>query len=249
MSLQIQMLGTGSAFAKTLYNTSALVRSTNGNVLIDCGYSTPKSLHEINIQPDQIDGIIISHIHADHVGGLEEMAFRLLYEFNHKKTKLFLTQSIAAILWENTLKGGMYNPSDGFTRIEDYFEIVLIDEHIPTEILPGFTVEMITTMHIPHKPNYSLFINDRTFYSADTQFNAELLMQEVVNKRNCHTILHDCQLSGYGAIHATLEQLLTLPHDIQERIYLMHYGDNMMNYIGKTGSMRFIQQHEVLTLS
>ena len=80
MSLQIQMLGTGSAFAKTYYNTSALIRSNEMNILIDCGATTPKSLMRSDLQPDQIDGILISHIHADHVGGLEEMAFRLLYQ-------------------------------------------------------------------------------------------------------------------------------------------------------------------------
>ncbi|GGI43167.1 MBL fold hydrolase [Paenibacillus marchantiophytorum] len=248
MSLQIQMLGTGSAFAKTLYNTSALVRSNNKNILIDCGHTTPKSLDDIQVQPDQIEGIIISHIHADHIGGLEEMAFRLLYEFNQKKTKLFMTPAIAAILWENTLKGGMYNPSDGFNGIEDYFDIVLLEESKPTEIVPGFTIELISTLHIPHKPSYSLFINEQTFYSADTKFNEELLIHEVINKRNCHTILHDCQLGGHGAIHATLAELLTLPEEIQQRIHLMHYGDEMVNYIGKTGKMTFIKQHDVLEL-
>lgn len=248
MSLQIQMLGTGSAFAKTFYNTSALVRSNEMNILIDCGATTPRSLHDIGVQPDQIDGIIISHIHADHVGGLEEIAFRLLYQYKKKKTKLFLTESLAGVLWENTLKGGMYNPTDGFSRLEDYFEVILVQENVPANILPGLTIEFISTLHIPHKLNYSLFINDRTFYSADTQFNEELLVQEIVNKRNCHTILHDCQLSGNGVIHATLEELLTLPDYVQERIYLMHYDDDMMNFVGKTGSMTFIHQHEVIEI-
>ncbi len=171
MSLQIQMLGTGSAFAKTFYNTSALIRSNEMNFLIDCGATTPRSLHEIGVEPDQIDGIIISHIHADHVGGLEEIAFRLLYQYKNKKTKLFLTESLAGVLWENTLKGGMYNPTDGFSRLEDYFEVILLEENVPVTILPGLTIEIISTLHIPHKLNYSLFINGRTFYSADSQFN------------------------------------------------------------------------------
>ncbi|MDR6880238.1 MBL fold metallo-hydrolase [Bacillus sp. 3255] len=248
MSLQIQMLGTGSAFAKTFYNTSALVRSNGLNVLIDCGVTTPKSLHDLQIKPDDIDGIVISHIHADHVGGLEEIAFRLLYESNRKKTKLFLPKAIADILWENTLKGGMYNPADGFNSLEDYFHVLIIEENKPYEIGPGLTIEYIPTLHIPEKPNYSLFINGRIFYSADTRFNRDLLLQEVVDNRNCHTILHDCQLSGKGFIHATLEELLTLPEHVQERIYLMHYSDNMNEFIGKTGRMTFIRQHEVLEL-
>ncbi|SDM93093.1 Ribonuclease BN, tRNA processing enzyme [Paenibacillus sp. yr247] len=246
--MQIQMLGTGSAFAKSFYNTSALIRCNEMNILIDCGFTTPKSLHDIHIQPDKIDGIIISHIHADHVGGLEEIAFRMLYEYKNKKTRLFLTKSIASILWENTLKGGMYNPADGYNSLEDYFEVILIEENVPVEIIPGLFIEFISTLHIPYKPSYSLFINHRTFYSADARFDENLLTQEVIGKRNCHTILHDCQLSGHGFIHATLEELLTLPNHIQKRVYLMHYDDIMRNFIGKTGCMTFIHQHEIIEI-
>ncbi|NOV03344.1 MBL fold metallo-hydrolase [Paenibacillus planticolens] len=246
MSLQIQMLGTGSAFAKTFYNTSALIRSNGMNILIDCGLTTPKSLYDIHMKPDQIDGIVISHIHADHVGGLEEIAFRLLYESNQKKTKLFLTKAIADILWENTLRGGMYNPEEGYYSLEDYFDVNVMEEREPFEIGPGLSVEFIPTLHIPRKPNYSLFINDRIFYSADIRFNKDLLIHEVVDKRNCHTIFHDCQLSGQGFIHATLGELLTLPEHIQQRMYLMHYADNMGEFIGKTGSMKFVHQHQVI---
>ncbi|MEW9697906.1 MBL fold metallo-hydrolase [Paenibacillus sp. SI8] len=247
MSLHIQMIGTGSAFAKTYYNTSALVMKDEAKLLIDCGSNVPQSLHELGISPDHIDGIVISHIHADHVGGLEEIAFRLLYQQN-KKTKLFLTQPLATLLWENTLKGGMYNQHDGFCTLEDYFDVILLEENQPTEILPGLTIEFMRTMHIPYKISYSLFINHHTFYSADTRFSQDLLVHEVIGKRNCHTILHDCQLSGQGVIHATLEELLTLPEHVQERIYLMHYDDKMPSYIGQTGRMTFIEQHQLLKL-
>lgn len=248
MSLQIQMLGTGSAFAKTFYNTSALIHSNELNILIDCGSTTPRSLYDIQIQPEQIDGIVISHIHADHVGGLEEMAFRLLYESNQKKTKLYLTKAIANVLWENTLKGGMYNPEDGYHSLEDYFDVIVIEEQVPVVIGPGLAIELVPTLHIPRKPSYSLFINERIFYSADTRFSEELLIHEVIDKRNCHTIFHDCQLSGQGFIHATLEELLTLPEHIQQRVYLMHYADNMSDFIGKTGRMQFVVQHEIIDL-
>ncbi|TXK85789.1 MBL fold metallo-hydrolase [Paenibacillus sp. N3.4] len=248
MSLQIQMLGTGSAFAKSYYNTSALIHCQGRKVLIDCGSTTPKSLHEIGLTPDQIDGIVISHIHADHVGGLEEIAFRLLYLHNRKKIKLFITEALAGTLWENTLKGGLYNPIEGFHSLGDYFEVHLIEEHLPVLILPGLTFEYIPTLHIPNKLNYSFFINKRIFYSADLKFNEQLLLEEVFQKRNCHTILHDCQLGGKGYIHATLAELLTLPTPLQERIYLMHYDDTMSNYIGQTGSMTFLHQHEIIDL-
>ncbi|MFC5453193.1 MBL fold metallo-hydrolase [Paenibacillus aestuarii] len=247
MSLHIQMVGTGSAFAKTLYNTSALLINEYGKILIDCGASVPKALHELNIQPDQLDGIVISHIHADHVAGLEEIAFRLLYQYNNKRIKLFITEPLAEILWEHTLKGSMHNLAEGFTGLTDYFDVTFLAENTPAKLLPGLVIEPIRTLHIQDKISYSFFINNKTFYSADVRFNEQLLLQ-VVHERGCHTILHDCQLTGHGAVHATLAELLTLPADVQQRIYLMHYDDTMPQYIGQTGRMRFIQQHQIIAL-
>jgi len=248
MSFQIQMVGTGSAFAKTYYNTNALITCQNRKLLIDCGFTAPKSLQEMGVALDQLDGILITHIHADHVGGLEEIAFRLLYQYQ-KRTKLFVTAELAKQLWEHTLKGGMYNEDENFVELGDYFDVVLLDENAPNELFEGLSVELMPTLHIRRKLSYSLFINSHFFYSADIQFNAELLIEEVVGRRNCQTIFHDCQLSGRGIVHATLEQLLTLPEPIQSRIYLMHYDDHMPSYIGHTGQMRFIRQHETLTIT
>jgi len=248
MSLHLQMVGTGSAFAKTLYNTSALLVSEHGQILIDCGASVPKALHELNIEPDQLNGIVISHIHADHVAGLEEIAFRLCYQYNNKRIKLYITEPLADILWENTLKGSMYNPQEGFTSLSNYFDVSFLIENTPAELLPGLVIEPIRTLHMKDKISYSFFINEKTFYSADVLFNEQLLLQQVVHDRGCHTILHDCQLKGHGAVHATLAELLTLPEDVQQRIYLMHYDDTMPQYIGQTGRMRFIEQHQVITL-
>lgn len=249
MSLQIQMLGTGSAFSKLYYNTSALIRSTNATILIDCGPTVPTSLSEIKLELDQIDGILISHIHADHVGGLEEVAFRLFYQCNRKRVKLYVTEPLAEVLWENSLKGGLYNPEEGFHQLEDYFELVYLQERVPYQIATDLTIEIIPTLHIAQKLNYSIFINHLTFYSADVQFNQELIINEVIRTRNCHTIFHDCQLDGPGYVHTTLAELLTLPDDIQKLIYLMHYGDRMSDFIGQTGHMTFIHKHEIIDIT
>jgi hypothetical protein len=73
------------------------------------------------------------------------------------------------------------------------------------------------------------------------RFDAGLLTSLLAEER-AETILHDCQFEAPGAVHACLDELLTLPPDIQEKVWLMHYGDAMEDYRGKTGKMRFVEQ-------
>ncbi|MBE1446993.1 MBL fold metallo-hydrolase [Paenibacillus sp. OAS669] len=242
MSLQIQMIGTGSAFSKKYFNNNALVTCNGFVLLIDCGATAPRALHAMDIDIDQIDALLITHIHADHVGGLEEFAFRFKYEFK-RKIKLFVPVKVLEALWDHSLRGGLENAAEGLTSLQDYFDVIALDEASPIHLSPGLVIEIIRSEHIPDKPSYSVLLNDTVFFSADTTFNPSLLMSLYENQR-CKYILHDCQLSSPGLVHACLEELLTLPSHIQRSVYLMHYDDTMEQYRGKTGEMSFIEQHK-----
>lgn len=237
------MIGTGSAFAKRYYNNNALVFTRGFTLLIDCGVTAPRALTELNFSYPDIDAILITHIHADHVGGLEELAFQLLYIYK-RRIKLLVPTPLVHPLWEHSLKGGLENKAEGFHRLEDYFDVVEIPIHTRTTLHPDLTIELLPTEHIPEKPSFGLLLNEKLYYSADARFNPDILL-DIHERRGCDYILHDCQLNGPGMVHAALPELLTLPPDIQRKVWLMHYGDNMTEFIGKTGFMRFIEQMKI----
>lgn len=247
MTVHIQMIGTGSAFAKRYYNNNALVYGSSFKLLIDCGTTAPRSLHELNIAPNQLDGILITHQHADHIGGLEEIALRLYYSYNRKRIKLFVPETLVQPLWDYSLRGGLENVAEGFSSLSDYFEIVLLRDGVPLQVSDDITIEPLRTKHIQQKSSYSYIINDILFYTADIVFSPDLL-EHVTEKRGCRHIFHDCQLTSPGVVHAALEELLTLPEKLQRMIYLMHYGDDMEQHTGRTGSMTFVMQHVLYTL-
>lgn len=65
----VTFVGTGEAFDPALPNTSLLYRG--GTVLlIDCGYAVPRALWQLTTDPAHLDGIYLSHAHADHCFGL-----------------------------------------------------------------------------------------------------------------------------------------------------------------------------------
>ncbi|WP_334071817.1 MULTISPECIES: MBL fold metallo-hydrolase [Paenibacillus] len=244
MPLQLQMLGTGGAFAKKYYNNNALLYAEDYTLLIDCGITAPLSLHQLDKSLDEIDGILITHIHGDHVGGLEEFAFRMKFIWGRKPV-LYIADKLVHPLWEHTLKGGL--TQEGIASLEDAFEVKVLSEGTPYSLSPGLTVELIQTPHIPGKDSYSLYINGEIFYSADMIFQRGLLTR-LIEERNCRKILHEVQLQGPGQVHTELGQLLSLPAEIRRNIMLMHYGDEMENFIGQTEEMEFLRQHQIYTL-
>ena len=65
--MRIVILGSGSK------GNSTLLIGNNKKILIDVGFSYPKmlmNLKEYDIKPSDIDAVLITHTHSDHIGGL-----------------------------------------------------------------------------------------------------------------------------------------------------------------------------------
>ncbi len=71
MPLTVRFLGTGDPFATGGRLQSCIVLEGDGaRWLLDCGATTLVALQRFGIAPASIDGVLISHLHGDHAGGL-----------------------------------------------------------------------------------------------------------------------------------------------------------------------------------
>jgi len=235
--LKITMIGTGNAFAKAYYNNNALVETEQIRLLIDCGITLPHALYQSGRTFADLDGVLISHMHGDHIGGLEELAFQMMYTYARKPT-LYIAESLIEPLWNHSLRGGLVQGE--LDSIECFFHVVPLQPGIDIKLATDLKIKLIQTEHIKNKDSYSFIINDTFFYSADMTFNPKLLHE--LHNAGVQTIYHDCQLEGPGYVHTTLDELLSLPLELQRKIKLMHYGDTIGNYIGKTGAMEIVEQ-------
>ena len=69
-TVTLQALGTGDGWASDRRGHSAfLFHLEDSTLLMDCGEPVGRSLRATGIQPDELDGILLSHLHCDHVGG------------------------------------------------------------------------------------------------------------------------------------------------------------------------------------
>ncbi len=75
--MQVIFLGTGEAFDDELPNTSILVQSEAGSILVDCGFTAAPAFWRTGLGPDALDALYLTHLHGDHYFGLPALLLRM----------------------------------------------------------------------------------------------------------------------------------------------------------------------------
>lgn len=243
-ALSITFIGTGSAFTKKFYQNNALVVKQNTHLLIDCGTRTPEALSKVGLSVLDIKNYLITHSHADHIGGLEEVMLMRRYVAKSKGL-MIAPKTYRKYLWQNSLKGGAaYNEVKngkhlGFNDLWDVVDLELnrnADRELCSCQFECLSLAMMRTKHIPDSaqdwrssaPSYGVVLDKRIFFTSDTRYDPDLL-SFVEEYFPVEAIFHDCQLYN-GGVHASLDELSQLADPIKAKMYLMHYGDSVENY-------------------
>lgn len=238
--LQLFFLGVGSAFTKRQYQTNLMIIQGDTHLLIDCGTRCTHSLYEVGRSITDIHNFLITHSHADHIGGLEEAALMGRY-VTKQKPLMIINETYQHILWDMSLRGGCaHNEEEAgdILNFTDFFEVQR-PEYL-TELprmthesqLGPLNLKMMRTKHIPDSSNSwessfwscGVILNERVFFTSDTRYDPELL-KFYDDLYNFEMIFHDCQFFT-GGVHASLDELAQLPEKLRKKIILVHYGDN-----------------------
>lgn len=233
--------GVGSAFAKKNYQTSLIIAKHGKTILVDLGSNIPQSLYEKGIRVTDFDYYHLTHSHADHIGGVEELLLMARY-VQKKKPQLIITPTYQDILWEKSLRGGCEYNESGLLRFTDFMDPLWPKwvQTTPREIYQinagGIQLEIYRTIHVPAEVtrweqafwSSGLRVDGRVLFTADTRFDLTLFKD--VDMTGIETIFHDCQLGGDGFVHATYKEVNTLPDSLKSKMYLTHYGDTFHEY-------------------
>jgi len=256
--LEIFTVGVGSAFTKKNFQTNVLIIKGKDHILVDCGTLCPLAFKQYNSSISKVKNFLITHSHADHIGGLEEVALTNRYIL-HKKPNMVITTEYKRILWNQSLRGGNsyseYSEGD-YLCFEDFFiqikpkRVHYINRPMWQIKIGSIDIKLFRTKHIPDSAGtwkysfYSvgLLIDNRILFTGDTRFDTDLLYSMLNAFPKIEYIFHDCQLYT-GGVHASYDELKTLPASIKNKMILCHYGDNIKNFHPKKeGFIEFAQQ-------
>ncbi len=227
-SFEVLTLGVGDAFSMK-YHPTAFVLGVDGyHLAVDCPDSYEAVLKEatdssgIDLTISDIDAVLITHLHGDHVNGLEMFAYRRFF-YEGKRLRLVCSPEVRSVIWEHRLQCSMGVLFDGSQfnemHFDDYFDYVPLEWSRETNIGPFEITARATKHHIPTSALLVKAAGRAWGYSCDTAFDPGLI--DFLNQADL--IFHETNL---GHAHTSYEELAALPPNVREKMRLVHYSDD-----------------------
>jgi ribonuclease BN (tRNA processing enzyme) len=252
-SLDLCFIGAGGAFSKKFFQNNLLVVKGDSHLLVDCGTRAPEALSLLGLSVAQVSNYLITHSHADHIGGLEEVMLVNRYAL-HRKTTMIATPKLRRTLWSMSMRGGAsFNEEKKGKHLEfdDFWDSITPkrvrggDRELCEAQVGDIELRLFRTKHIPDSardwessfPSYGLILDRRVLFTSDTRYDPEMV-KSLDAEYGFEAIFHDCQLFT-GGVHASLDELAGLPKAIRAKTRLMHYGDKIEDSLPKIAKLGF----------
>ena len=197
--MQITLLGTGVPTPNpNRRGPSQLINAGTINILIDCGSGTVNQLVQGNIQPTQVDHVLITHHHSDHYIDLDHFIITRWIMGAEKPLHIYGPIRQKKII-ENMLAAHEY---DLKIRVEHQgtnrsLPAVIIHE-IEEEIIFEIDGLKITAFHVEHPP-----VDPAFGFRFDTQNRSIVISGDtrpcdniIKNSHNVDVLIHECMHSA-----------------------------------------------------
>lgn len=217
---QVILLGTGAALTdKTREHTYLVVKGDESSILIDCGGSPVGRLSKAGVALDEIDHLILTHHHPDHLYGVSVFLLdlwlagrkKVLHVHGLAETIRATRAMMHAFEWERWFKFGFF-PVEFHRVPKDAINLQIVT--------PEFTVSTATTEHL--LPTIATRIVSRqsgkaVVYSSDTQVcdsvvelarRVDILFHEATTVNNASLGHSSARQAGAQAKRACVNKLV-----------------------------------------
>ena len=198
--MHLTLLGTGCPKVDhRRFGPSNLISTKKINLLVDCGSGVTQRLAEIKTSTSDIDALILTHLHSDHVVDFYQLIISSWHSYRLKPWKIYGPKGTKKFLntimnvWKKErdlrIKYECRSSIDAFkleiTEFNDYGKIIIKDT-------------MLEYFRVDHKPvkhayGFNLYNNNKKLtISGDTRPCENLIKYA----QNCDLLLHEVFIEG-----------------------------------------------------
>lgn len=128
-----------------------LIKAPGRNILIDTGFGTTifDKMKKLGVEPDQIDAVLLTHLHGDHIGGLQKDGKALF-----PKAKIYLSAPEMEYWTKTNVSQGIVAALASYDSRIEVFEPGTLGSVFLREILSGIT----PIAAYGHTPGHTVFL-------------------------------------------------------------------------------------------
>jgi ribonuclease BN (tRNA processing enzyme) len=233
--MRLTIFGSGDAFSSGgRFNACFQVETAKAAILIDCGASSLVALKARGIDPNHLDGVILSHLHGDHFGGLPFLIMDAQHMSKRQRPLLIAGPPGTRARLDAALE--LLFPRSTATKWRFTWEVIEIEPGRASDIL-GHRVITAEVLHQSGAPSTAIRISDGNAtlaYSGDTEWTEALL--HIADA--AELLIIEC--SSYASEipgHMTWESLKSRLSDLRaRRIMITHMDPTVLAHLDEIGA-------------
>jgi ribonuclease BN (tRNA processing enzyme) len=174
--VRLTVIGSGDAFGSGgRYHTCFMIDGSGPAILLDCGASAIVGLKARQVDLNAIDGVILSHLHGDHFGGLPFLLLDWQFHLQRDRPLVIAGPPGTRERLEAALEVLFPRSSRNVWRFP--LEVVEVTPGVPDEVL-GFAIRTAEVVHFSGAPSTAVRLSRGgkvLSYSGDTEWTDALI--------------------------------------------------------------------------
>ena len=174
--MKLTVIGSGDAFGSGgRFNTCFRIETAGRDLLLDCGASSLPALKAQGVDPNAIDGVLLSHLHGDHFGGVVFLVMD--GHFLSRRTRPLLIAGPPGTRARLDAALEVFFPRSTTIAWRYPWQVVEIVPGTPADFL-GLSVHTVEVVHRSGAPSTAVRISDGSrvlAYSGDTEWTDALI--------------------------------------------------------------------------
>ena len=228
--LKIIILGSGNAFAHANQFQSChyIEFEKTYSILLDCGPAILQAVQAAEVNVDNLEYLLISHLHGDHIAGIPFLLlhYKFIVQRFSKPLKIIGPPGLTKQL-EQLLQGNYPNL---LNKEEKLFEVYEIQLHEEKTLFDTITIKSYEANHFNNAYGYTIQKDDlKVIYSGDNEFKPDQLDEFTYGTVLIHELTTMSETRGGHTSWNLLKEYIDDILSKVGKVIAVHTGEDVRN--------------------